>query len=146
MVIIEAIMVTALAQKPSQTPTRDWRVGDFVQQDTTGWLSESLVELDAFLNDVEMPTNLRLTLQAYLNARQRLIDTSALLSSKPELILDGDGGIDIEWMKDGRLLMYACRANPDQRNYIYFQSGAAYGGKDYSSIYSTDRLNWLLNG
>jgi hypothetical protein len=68
------------------------------------------------------------------------------LDGKPELILDGEAGIDIEWQKDGRLLMYACRANPNQRDYIYYQSGTLYGGDDYSPIYSTDRLNWLLKG
>lgn len=122
------------------------RIGHSVQRDASTWAIESLKELDSLLSGSEIPSILRPTYYSYSNARKRLLETGALLNNRPELILDGEGGIDIEWETDGRLLMYACRANPSQRDYIYFQSGSAYGGKDYSAFYSTDRLNWLLKG
>lgn len=146
MLVIETLAVAiALAQPARQTPIKGGRIGEFVQQDGVTWTSESFSELDALLS-AELPSTLRPTYYSYSNARKRLIEMSALLSVKPEIALDGEGGIDIEWEMNGRELMYACRANPNQCDYIYFQAGSVYGGNDYSAIYSTDRLNWFLKG
>ncbi len=141
------IIVAALAQPSGQTLSmKREHIIHNVQRDASTWAIESLKELDSLLNDSEIPGVLRPTYYSYSNARKRLVETSALLNDRPELILDGEGGIDIEWEVDGRQLMYACRGDSSQRDYIYFQSGRTYGGRDYSAIYSTDRLNWLLKG
>ena len=150
MPIVESLTFLAALAQPSaqttQTTMRGRPIGGYVQQDTGSWIFDSLNELDAFLNNVDVPLMLRPTGYAYFNARKRLVETSTLLNGKPEIILDGEGGVDIEWMNNGRLLMFSCRANSNQRDYIYFQENERYGGGDYSSVYSTDRLNWLLKG
>ena len=140
------VVIAALSQPSGQTTIKGWHIGGYVQHDTGSWAVDCLKELDALLCDAEIPSILRPTYYSYSNARKKVVETSALLREKPELTLDGEGGIDIEWQNDGRLLMYACRATPSKGDYIYFQFGNEYGGKDYSPIYSTDRLNWLLKG
>ena len=139
------ILVAALAQPSVQTPTRGGAIAELIQHDVGSWVRASLVELDALLNDRDIPNDLRPTGHAYLRAWKRLVETSVLLDRKPEIVLDGEGGIDIEWESNGRLLMYSCRANSNQRDYIYYE-GEAYGGDYYTPIYSTDRLDWFLRG
>jgi hypothetical protein len=130
MLAIDTLAVVAALAEPSRETKIKGCLIEYIQLDSGSWITESLTELDALLGNGEVPHDLRPTGHAYFNARKKLIETSALLSSKPELVLDGEGGIDIEWENDGRSLLYACRGNPDQQDYIYFQSG----------------LNWLLKG
>jgi hypothetical protein len=144
--VIESLaLVAALAQPSGQTTMKGWHISGLVQQNASTWVIESLGELDAFLSNQTSDT-FQPTGHSYFTARRRLIELSALLNGKPEIILDGEGGIDIEWQKDGRLLMFACRANPNMRDYIYYEYDGKYGGADYSAIYSSIRVNWLLKG
>ena len=147
MPVIEGLtLLAALSRMSGQTAVKGCGIRDFAQRDSSSWIFDSLAELDVLLSDVDVPQAFRPTGYAFFSARKRLLDTSALVVQKPRITLDGEGGIDIEWEHSGRLLMFSCRANANQQDYIYFQDHDTYGGADYSSIYSADRLNWFLKG
>jgi hypothetical protein len=67
------------------------------------------------------------TPRAYRRARQRIIDVHAIAGDKlpaPTFIPDGEGGIDIEWAdSDGNEIMFSCRAESTQKDFIYRKFG-----------------------
>jgi hypothetical protein len=65
--------------------------------------------------------------------------------SRPELIPDGEGGIDIEWEHGNRKLALSCRGRANQRDFIYWrENGGQYDGDEASPELLREKLSWLL--
>lgn len=80
--------------------------------------------------------------RAYLQALSRVVGRSL---PQPELIPDGEGGIDIEWENGQKRLAISCRARHDQRDCIYWrQLGVSgYEARDVTLLKMVERLRWL---
>ena len=86
------------------------------------------------------------SIYACRNAQAYLSRTSRIMKDKfrrPELISDGEGGIDIEWTKKNRKVTLSCRGTDTQRDYIYWEEGNFYDADDYTLLRMIYRLYWL---
>lgn len=84
--------------------------------------------------------------RAYENAVE-LIERAGLRSTipMPELTPDGDGGIEIEWERNGRRLVLSCKAHPDDVDFISWREPQGqYDGQPASPDLLSTRLAWIL--
>ena len=111
-------------------------------------LSETINQLESLLSNKNVNDYIfKPTHHAYERARRFLIEAHAIMGShysQPSIVPDGEGGIDIEWVRGGKEVLLCCRASEAQRDYIYYQEGEKYGAHDASVEYLRDRLNWLI--
>lgn len=104
-------------------------------------------ELRSFLtlqnyNDFE----LQLSHPAYERAESYLESASNRMSLlRPEFTPDGDGGIDIEWETQGRLLVLSCRKNADEDFISWRQANGRYEGDRASQSLLDQKLDWLIS-
>lgn len=80
--------------------------------------------------------------QAYLSRANRLLKDAF---PRPELVSDGEGGIDIEWTKNARKVTLSCRGNSAQCDYIYWEENGEYDARDYSLLRLIHSLTWLIH-
>jgi hypothetical protein len=78
--------------------------------------------------------------KAYLSVASRIMKQ---FFPRPELISDGEGGIDIEWTKNARKVSLSCRGTDAQSDYIYWEEGGNYDARDFALLLLIYRLNWL---
>lgn len=88
------------------------------------------------------------TLYAYKHARNYLEVLSRISGRslpQPDLVPDGEGGVDIEWENGSRRVAISCRANPDQKDCIYWREIGAggYEARDMNLLRVMERLRWL---
>jgi hypothetical protein len=81
--------------------------------------------------------------RSYLEGIRFLMETNYLLN--PDLVPDGEGGIDIEWEFGDKQITLSCRARENQQDFIYWQQGDHYQAADASPTLLRDRLNWLIH-
>jgi hypothetical protein len=92
-----------------------------------------------------------LTLQAaknaYEKARDYLTDASKrMILPIPEFTPDGDGGIEIEWERNGRRLVISFKAHEEDTDFISWREPQSrYEGGEVTKDLLKDRLNWLLS-
>jgi hypothetical protein len=117
-----------------------------IPQDSTG-LAESLNQLISLLgasaSDDLAPS---LTTNAYTTAKTWLLAAHAILGERflrPSLVSDGEGGVDIKWRHNGRLLMIGCTTSRD--DFIYFRQNNDYDTLEPTIFKLRDRLTWLLS-
>lgn len=80
--------------------------------------------------------------ESYLEAASSTIRLSKL---RPEFTPDGDGGIEIEWERNGRRLVVSFKAHPGDRDFISWREPQGrYDGREATKELLQDRLNWLL--
>lgn len=92
-----------------------------------------------------------LTLQAaknaYEKAREYLTDASKrMILPMPEFTPDGDGGIEVEWERNGRRLVISFKAHEGDTDFISWREPEGrYDGREATKELLQDRLNWLLS-
>jgi hypothetical protein len=112
--------------------------------DTIGLLSE----LDALLT---LENYNGFTLQAsphsYKSARDYIESAARRIRMRilrPEFEPDGEGGIDIEWEKNGKRLALSCRAQEDQPDFISWREpNGRYDGREATEELLIEKLDWL---
>lgn len=115
-----------------------------VATDSLVWLRE----LDELLT---LENRDGLTLQAaphvYKTVRDYLESmTAQLILPQPEFTPDADGGIEIEWQRQGRRLVASFKAAADDTDFISWREAQGrYDGREATKELLQDRLNWLLS-
>jgi hypothetical protein len=64
---------------------------------------------------------------------------------RPKIEPDGEGGLVFDWRNNGKIIRLACRAKPNQRDYIYYQFRDTHEAKAASHSLLFDCLNWLMH-
>ncbi len=104
-------------------------------------------ELDAFLK-AENYNGLTLQLDPKAHKSACLLLKRASQDYRlamPEFTPDGDGGIDIEWERNGRRLVLSFKADQADTDFISWREGQGrYDGAPSSVELLKDRLDWLL--
>lgn len=89
----------------------------------------------------------RPTPYALEHARRWAINVHSVLDALPvpDFVPDGEGGVDIEWTVDERLVCLSCRAFPTLKgNYFYWQGTNEYDAEAVTPPGLLRRLQWLL--
>ena len=112
-------------------------------------LAEALDELELMFGDENSDGHIfKPTGYSYQRAKQVLIDSYAIMEGRfirPALVSDGEGGVNVRWRHNNKMVLCACRGLPSKQNYIYYQSGQEYGiikGIPFVSL--NKYLDWLL--
>lgn len=123
----------ANANRPTKGIHDDWR--------------ESFVQLFESLDRAQLNAELEpVTARAFrvaLKALQMSYDASPNLSA-PDVILSGDGGIDIEWSAKDKLVSVRIRKSDDARDRIYSQDSEDFGSVEFNEENLKSALSQLL--
>lgn len=145
----ELILVAALSIPPQHTSFRGSLRPSSVRHNREMDIFYIMRELEELNNNentedfIMKPTTLALSRAEFkVQSVYRLMGDSFFA---PVITPDGEGGIDLEWTRGERTLLLGCRADFEQRDYIYHQSANEYDSKQYSLNYLKDRLFWLLS-
>lgn len=66
--------------------------------------------------------------------------------SLPQVISDGEGGIDLRWKTDRKLVNLSVRSSDRHKDFIYWkEQGGEYDGKEATIQLLRDQLTWLKN-
>lgn len=64
----------------------------------------------------------------------------------PKVIPDGEGGIDLRWKVNNKLVNLSVRANDRHKHFIYWkEQESEYDGKEAGLTLLRDKLTWLMN-
>lgn len=81
---------------------------------------------------------------AYGNATRYLAFADSFIAHQPsDIVSDGEGGIDIEWITGNRKVTLSCRSSNAQNDYIYWRENDAYDARDFTPFRLIERLKWL---
>jgi hypothetical protein len=87
---------------------------------------------------------LQATPEAYKNARTMLENASSLINiPMPEFTPDGEGGIDIEWQRNGRHLALNFSGSGEGNFISWREPHARYEGAPAANEILIDKLDWL---
>ena len=112
-------------------------------------LGETLARLTSMLddeNDDEDGYFFRLNQRAYKNAYEWIVETHKQLGEnfiKPYLVSDNNSGVDVKWIKEGRIVEMVFHSSSKRRDYIYYQNNETYGHTGISKSNLKERLNLL---
>ena len=86
------------------------------------------------------------TTRAHGNTVSYLEKAKAILGRlfpSPDLMPDGEGGIDTEWVNGERNLTLSCRGRENQEDFIYWEENGEYDGDGASLGLLLNKLQWL---
>jgi hypothetical protein len=114
-----------------------------------GKLSSILAELESLrvAEDDEDGYIFRSEPRASEKAKEYVITAYRIMRDdfpRPKIESDGEGGVILDWRRNGKIIRLACRAKPNQRDYIYHQFNDHHSAKDASESLLLYRLSWLM--
>jgi hypothetical protein len=99
------------------------------------------------IEDVDDEYVLRSTPRAYTETKLTIMESYDRMHGRfpvPRIVPDGEGGIVAAWSLGERRVRLRFRAEREQRDYIYYQSGDNYDVERATADNLIVRLKWLL--